>query len=582
MKVFTTCLFLIIATVVFSQTQYIDQADELGVNHSYGIGFAGGGVSLADINNDGWDDLTLATQEGDNVQIYLNDNGSFILQTDLIINTDQSKQILWVDFDNDGDKDLFLATFDGINRLYENDGNLNLTDITLQSGLIYFPTPTYGASFGDYDRDGFLDLYYGNKTNSFPTNRCFLFHNNGDGTFSEQGLDIGLHDSGKAAFCSAFFDLDNNRWQDIYTANDKTTINSVFYNNGDGSFSDIGESSNGAQSMNAMCVAVGDYDNNGFLDIYVSNTPEGNALLQNNGDHTFNEVAEASGTLFEGIGWASNFFDANNDGDLDLYVSAMVLSDSSQTSLFYDNNNDGTFSTPDAGFENDTATVYCNAIGDINQDGYPDILTNTANAPSKIWMNQGGNHHWLKIKLEGVVSNKDGIGTMIECYVNGSKQIRYTHCGIGYLGQNSETELFGLADEIMVDSIVIKWLSGHNDVLYDLPVNEIYTVIEGSTTDGEIYIDPDIGEITIATNEIQAQSSWKIYPNPSQESIFFESDHLATEQTTIKNIQGQTMPCPASDIDNKRHFNIQNLPAGIFFIEIKNDGKIYTIPFVKR
>lgn len=564
------------------QINFVNKADLTGVDHSYGIGYSGGGVSLVDINNDGWDDLTLATQDGDNLQIYLNDNGQFILQPDLIDNTTQAKQVLWVDFDNDGDKDLFVACFDGVNRLYENDGNMQFTDITLSSGLPLIATPTYGACFGDYNRDGYLDLYFSYKTNYFLSNRNFLYKNNGDGTFLDVTFSSFSADHGKSPFCSSFLDYNNDNWPDIYTAQDKTTTNSLLKNNGDGTYSDVSEDTNSDLVMNAMCVAVGDYDNNGYSDIYISNTPIGNALLQNIGDETFEEVAVTSGTLFEGTGWGSNFLDADNDGDLDLYVSAMIISATSQISVFYENEGDGTFSQPNAGFVGDTVTVFSNAVGDFNNDGYPDILTNTYQDPSAVWENQGGNNNWIKVKLEGVVSNRDGIGSRIEIYNNGQKQIRYTHCGIGYLGQNSETEIIGLGTSDIVDSIKIIWSSGHTDILYDQPSGDKLYIQEGSTTNDQIFIDTtanfEIIEVGINSLSNKIDHGFIISPNPVNDLLNITSTkNEGFQSLTIHNSMGEVIRTYGS----KNQINISFLHQGYYYINIKSKGGEFIIPFVK-
>lgn len=570
----------LISNYIQAQINFINQADTIGVDHSYGFGISGGGVSTVDINGDGWDDLTLATQDGDNLQIYLNNDGNFILQSDLITNTSQSKQVLWVDFDNDGDKDLFVACFDGINRLYENDGNMEFTDITFSSGLPSFSTPTFGACFGDYNRDGFVDLYFSIKTNDFSTNRNFLYQNNGDGTFMDVTFASLSTDQGKSPFCSAFLDFNNDNWPDIYTAHDKTTINTLLKNNGDGTFTDESVNSNSDLVMNAMCVAVGDYDNNGYSDIYVSNSPEGNALLQNNGDNTFGEVAVATGTLFEGIGWGSNFFDADNDGDLDLYVSAMVISATSQLSTFYQNDY-GIFSQPNAGFIGDTSSVFSNAIGDFNNDGYPDIITNTFQDASAVWENQGGNNNWIKVKLEGVVSNRDGIGSRIEIYNDGQKQIRYTHCGIGYLGQNSETEIIGLGTYTTVDSVKVHWSSGHTDVLYDQAAGDKLSIIEGSSSNDEIYIDPtanfEMDTVISSISTLENDHGILLSPNPASDILNITSTYELIQSVTVYNVMGKILLFEESE----NQIDISFLRPGYYLIKVKVKDHEIILPFLK-
>ncbi len=577
--IFFTC---IIPLEAWSQTHYVDKAAEVGVNHSYGIGVAGGGVSLVDINGDGWDDLSLASQEGDVIKVYLNNNGIFELQSNLALNNNESKQILWVDLDNDGDKDLFITVLEGINRIFENIGNLTMVDITPNSGLPFTATSTYGAIFGDYDRDGYLDLYYGEKTLVFSTNQGHLFRNNGDLTFTEITGESNTTDLGKAPFCSVFFDLENDGWPDIYTAHDKTNINTLLRNNGDGTYTDASVSSGADMEMNAMGIAVGDYDNNGFLDLYISNTPIGNALLQNNGDSTFDEVAVESGTLFEGIGWSCNFLDVDNDGFLDLYVTATVISDISTPSTLYMNLTDGTFAPPSTGFTGDTVTVHSHAIGDFNNDGYPDIFTNPFDeAPAKVWENQGGNHHFIKVSLEGVISNRDGIGSFIEVFANGNRYIRYTHCGVGYLGQNSNTEIIGIGEASAVDSIRVKWSSGHIDVLYNPTINELHHIVEGSTTNGDIQIEPGTGfDNETTSNTLISSSSIHIYPNPTDQYIHIDTQNSKErfDNVQILGLDGTVL----SDIPFINKLDLGNIPNGTYLLRLSGKEGIHHFPFIKH
>ncbi|MEN0006880.1 MAG: VCBS repeat-containing protein, partial [Bacteroidota bacterium] len=238
-----------------AQIFFTDQATALGINHQYDFSIPGGGVSFVDFNGDGWDDLTLATDEEAHIQFYQNNNGSFELLEPLVPYTGQTEQLLWVDYDNDGDKDLYVATFRDYNRLYENVGDLELVEVTEEVGLPLDTVNTYGAAFGDYDRDGWLDLYYGIRTGVIPNNTMALFRNNGDGSFSETTIFANAQDPGNAPFCSTFLDYNNDHWPDLYTANDRFTRNTLLKNNGDGTFSDNSIFSGTALAMNAMCVA---------------------------------------------------------------------------------------------------------------------------------------------------------------------------------------------------------------------------------------------------------------------------------------------------------------------------------------
>lgn len=540
------CLILVISVVTtFSlsgQNLFSDVSAESGIVHSYGIG-GGGGVSFCDFDGDGLDDLTLAGNSGSMISFYRNTGEGFEELTPLVSDTFETKQIIWVDYDNDGDKDLYLSSLNGPNRLFNNDGDLNMTDVTEAAGLPLDVFESYGACWGDIDRDGWLDVYFTKRAVNFPTNRAWMYRNNGDGTFTDISESSMTDDPGKAAFMPVFFDFNGNLWQDIYVAQDKTTINSVFKNNGNLTFTDIGESSGGDVSINAMCVAAGDYDNDGDLDIYVSNTPEGNKLLNNQGDETFVEMADASGVGFYGIGWGSNFLDSDLDGDLDLYASGMSIGSELVSSLFFENVGEGQFEIPDANFAGDTVSSFANAVGDYNNDGLPDIfVVNTAPFNSHLWGNmaQNNDNNYLKVKLSGVLSNKAGIGSWISIFTDGERQVRYTHCGIGFLGQNSETEIFGLGSAETVDSLHVTWLTGHVDRLYDISANQTLSIEEGSTTGGDIYVDPEIGANSIFNPEPRVEkATFKVIPNPSQGELRIQSPDFPFNELTIFNLEGQ-------------------------------------------
>ncbi|MDX1702203.1 MAG: VCBS repeat-containing protein, partial [Melioribacteraceae bacterium] len=320
-----------------SQILFEDKAQELGINITGSYSSVLGGVSFFDYNNDGWDDLTFASKENIPVKFFQNNSGNFTEQMFNISILGHSKQVLWVDYDNDGDNDLFVTKLDGPNKLYQNDGSFTFTDVTVDAGFPSINMYTYGASFGDYDNDGNLDLFLSNKDDSFLIPNK-LYRNNGNGTFTDVSITAGISTSGHLSFCSSFFDFDKDGFQDIYISNDRFANKNILYkNDGDGTFTDVSLSSGTDIAANAMSTTIDDYNNDGWLDIYVTNTSEGNYLLKNNGDGTFTNVASSTGTIFNSIGWGANFFDADNDTDMDLYVSSMIDDSSSGllTTAFY-------------------------------------------------------------------------------------------------------------------------------------------------------------------------------------------------------------------------------------------------------
>ncbi|MGI9543130.1 MAG: FG-GAP repeat domain-containing protein, partial [Cyclobacteriaceae bacterium] len=436
MRILITFSLLVLTEIVAAQT-FPEVAAVLGIDHHYGLGSAGGGVSFYDFNQDGWDDLTFASHSGDSIYFFENRQGVFIKVPSFVTNFCESKQILWVDYDNDGDKDLFVSCYLAANRLYNNNGKMVFTDVTEQSGLPLSSEKTFGVAWADYDNDGWLDLYITNKPEGTGSSSNQLYRNVENGSFIETTSVAGVADVGKKPFSVSFLDYNNDGAADIYIAQDKKAVNTFLENNGDGSYDDVSVDSKSDLSMEGMCVAVGDYDSDGYQDIYISNISEGNRLLKNNGNETFSEVSENTGVAYHGIGWGSNFLDYDNDCDLDLYVSGSLEGSDQVPSIMYTNNGAGNFENTDVGFAGDTVISFSNAIGDIDNDGYPDVAVNNFDEyPSMVWRNTGGTNNWIKIQLQGVQSNRDGIGTSIRAYFDNRNIIRYTHCGIGFLAQN--------------------------------------------------------------------------------------------------------------------------------------------------
>ncbi len=493
--------------ILMAQISYFDAASQAGITHQYLMGAPGGGVSCVDFDGDGWDDITLATYEGAPISFYKNQgDGTFQLLPPLVDHMEESKHVLWVDFDNDTDMDLYVTTYEGSNRLYRNNGNLVMEDITFEAGFPLDSLRHFGACWGDFDRDGWLDLYYTERSTltSGTTNKNRLFKNNADGTFTEVTTSSNSMDANKLPFCAAFLDYDNDKWPDLYIANDKWHPNTLLRNNGNGTFLDVSSATQAGIVISAMCVTIGDYNNDAMQDIYITNIADGNVLLKNQtltGLNYFVDDTDVANVGFYGVAWGSNFLDADNDGALDLYVSGANIGSNTPSSAFYKNQGDGAFSQISTGFQGDTVKSYCNAVGDFNQDGFPDIMvSNFAPYNSQLWENTGGTNQWLKIKLQGVKSNHQGIGSKIELYSNDEYQMRYTHCGIGYMGQNSNTEIIGLKNSDQADSILITWPTGHVDKLFNIAANQVLNITEGSTTNGIIAIDTDVTIINPTSN----------------------------------------------------------------------------------
>lgn len=488
---------------------YTDVTRELGISHTFGQDAFGGGVSFYDFDQDGWDDITLATQQGDSVVFYRNNgNGFDEVYFDGVHHAGHVKQILWCDYDNDGDKDLYISGRSWDNYIYINDGAFSFTPYLLPPTPPFATGDTYSAAFGDFDLDGDLDLFIANRIGSIPLPNQ-LFRNEGDGTMTDITSDFEFDTTYQLTFCAYWVDYNNDLLPDLYTAEDRHFVNKLYRNTGDGLLRDDCNDCGAEIVIEAMSVSPGDYDNDGDLDIYVSNTEAGNALLHNNGDGTFTDTAMALGVGYYQVAWGSTFFDYDHDRDLDLYVSGSTNGTTMRNQL-YENLDLTSFTEATAGFVGDSTRSFSHAIGDLDNDGYYDIaVLNIDPDSSQVWRSSGGQNNWIKIELEGTLSNREGVGSWIEVWTEGERQVKYTMCGVGYLAQNSSREIFGLAQASSIDSIIVRWTSGVVDKLCDVASNQLVKITEGTHnctstsvrstqySDVTVYPNPTSGRVTL-------------------------------------------------------------------------------------
>ncbi len=573
--------FLFFSNILYSQIAFEDVASYIGVDYSYGDSEYGGGVSFADFNNDGWDDITYASEDGAQVYFFKNNNGVFNLVTlNGISNTYKTKQVIWIDYDNDGDKDLFATAIEGINQFYRNDGDMSFTNISSTIGFFQTDLFTYGASFGDIDNDGDLDAFISNRTNTEENQRNYLYRND-EGIYIDITQSSGIpiqdedgNENSQLSFCTIFFDYNKDGFQDIYLANDKIdNINRLYKNLGDGTFEDVSVASGSGIAVNAMTTTLGDYNNDGWFDIYITNTQSsqagnGNVLLMNNADGTFTNVAEETGTTFNSFAWGAVFLDADNDTLLDLYVSGGFDGSigSFLSAAFYHQQNDGTFVIPqNIGFENDTRKSYSNAIGDINNDGKPDIIVCNDTENNFLWENKTVNeNNWLKVKLEGVISNRDGIGNTIEISIDGQSQYRYTLAGEGYLSQNSFYEFFGTGTATEIDYIKVTWTAtGIIETITNIDVNQAIIIKEGSGI--------------LSNTDIQTDNLFSMYPNPSNNGIFklsiSDNERVSLQ---IFDLSGRLVT-KKDDLRNNDEIDVSHYHKGIYIAKISSGRNISSI-----
>jgi enediyne biosynthesis protein E4 len=428
------------------------------------------------------------------------------------------------DFDNDGVLDIFVTGYGG-NALYRGLGNCKFEDVTEKAGVRGSGFMT-GAAWADYDKDGFVDIFVSryvqvdlDSAAAFGTCKfrgivvqCgpwgmtgetdLLFHNRGDGTFEEVAKKAGVSDSnGYYGLGVVWGDYDNDGWPDLYVAND-TGPNFLYHNNHDGTFTDQGMPAGAALSSEgdaegSMGVDFGDYDHDGRLDIFVTNfADQEDNLYHNLGAKGFDEVSWKAGVAkpsYPYVKWGTGFFDFDNDGWVDLFVaSGHVYPQMDQLEgvarykeplLLHMNNHDGTFTESSAAAGLGAVPVASRrgaAFGDVANDGNVDVLLlNVGEAPTLL-MNHGvmGNHR-VEFRLSGTKSNRAAIGARVTVRAGKLVQIGEVRGGASYLSQNDLRLHFGLGKVAVIDSVEVLWPSGAVEKFVNAAADRIYMLVEG-------------------------------------------------------------------------------------------------------
>ncbi|MEP2935726.1 MAG: FG-GAP-like repeat-containing protein [Gilvibacter sp.] len=562
-------LVFIFSTTVQGQILFEESAASLGYVQNRNI-FEGTGISFADFDGDGWDDITVPSNLGEPVYFYKNNGGTFS-QVSFTIDDQlsETKAVVWVDFDNDGDKDLFVSSPEAPNQFYRND-DFVFTDITASAGLPTTAVFTHSASWGDYDNDGFLDVFLANKDLDMIIPNM-LYHNDGDGTFTLANTSSNIGDRTENTFQGTFYDINNDGWMELYLINDRIITKNVMYKNtGSGTFNDISFFSGTDYQMAAMSAAIQDYDYDGFIDMYITNTTydasdpvPGNVLMKNNGDETFSNQAAPAAVRFDYFSWGAVWLDGDNDSYPDFYVSGQFNTTGGGIlpSAYYDNIKDGRFERiPDQGFEDDLAFSYGNAIGDVNNDGFADIIVSNGEPDfDYIWLNKTSeinDNGYLKVNLEGTISNRDGVGAKIEILVNGKTQYRFTATVEGYLSQNSSTEFFGLSNATIVDMVKVYWPSGIVDEHNDLAINQTIKIIE----DGPL----------LSVDTKPANFEARLYPNPAQDEVSVRLPNSMNVDVKVYNMLGQLV-LGEQKTASSFSLNIADWPSGSYIVSIESE-----------
>jgi len=490
----------------------------------------GSGAAWIDVENDGDYDIYLVNGSGGpetTNALYLNmGDGSFLPQTKAcgVLDAGEGMAVSVADYDNDGFSDMMVMNF-GDFILFHNNGDGTFTDVT-STAFSKVDEIWYGtSSWGDFDGDGNLDVYIagyvdlsknnGNEGLRFPMDfqgfPNYLFHNNGDGTFTDIAKSSGVQDGFRKTMQVLVADFNDDSRPDILVGND-TDPNGLYLNNGDGTFKEFSGPSGLSSTDGSMGITWGDYNNDQMMDLYVSNYTGEADLLLTMVDNTSSNDGKTKNAIFMAdfdspiiqqktwplVGWGTGFVDLDNDTDLDLFVAGGHLNgvsgDNRDFNVLFENTGDGKFidSSESSGVLETGKRIHRATIfGDYDNDGKVDFYVvnngeesydDESDRHGVLYHNDStpapGSDNWLKVKLQGTKSNRDAFGTKLQLVTGEKTQIREHVSGEGYFSSNAQEVHFGLGKAEQIDSLTITWPSGTVEEIKDIKPNQTITRVE--------------------------------------------------------------------------------------------------------
>lgn len=527
-------------------------------------------VNWIDVNNDGLPDcqITNGPSGGQNNALYINTgNGNFtaLVNDTIVRDNTPSDGATWADANNDGNSDAFVANWYNVNNLmYMGSGTGTFTQVSTGD-----PVNNAGysetAAWGDYDTDGFVDLYV---TNSAGNKRNFLYHNNGNGTFTRILTGAEVTDTYESR-CVNWTDLDNDGDLDIFVTNESGQNENIYRNDGGGTFVSVTSGILVNDGGRTMSSSWADYDNDGDLDVFLANDLGNDALFRNDGNFVFTKMVNDTVSNSGGNSFSSAWSDVDNDGDLDLYVTNSFWANTKLVNFFFLNNGNGTFTrNSSSAVVADSAWSYGCAFADYDNDGFEDLAVatvrfNNVDEPDLLYHNNGNSNNWITITLQGTMTNRAAIGTKIRlrAIINGNPvwQMREISAQHGYCSQNDWRAHFGLGNATTVDTVIVEWLGTNPQIFTGLAINQFITINEGSGISG--------------LSDNKAAPAFRIDPNPSGgfftvyagENGFSKNDLLRITDTSGKVVK----EIPLTAAHGNQAIDLHQLPAGIYFATLQ-------------
>ena len=471
MKRLLPALLIFASYITSAQIHFADKTNFSGLGGT----LLNNGISLGDYDNDGREDIYVSALNGGPNRLYRN-MGNLIFQDVSaaagVNYSGTSKLSSWADIDNDGDADLYVGNRDELDLLYINNGDGTFAEEAALRG-IQNPFPASSVLFSDVNRDGWLDLYIGNVNN--PN---VLYMNDGHGYFNDHTESSGTGDQA-VAMGSVFYDFDLDGDDDLYLTHDAQVPYILFENMGNATFQNISQEANVNYAGFGMGVDVADYNLDGYMDMYITNLYD-NVLYQNNGDGTFTDVAPLFGVNDPGMGWGTVWADFDNDRYPDIYVSNDTYFSPYPNRLYRNVNAEAFALVSGADPCESPYAGYASVSADLDDDGMMDLLVANNGFPGvQLFENIADTNHYISFRLEGVTSNRDAIGVKIE--VHTALGVQYDHVigNSGWAGNNGRWIHFGLADQTIVEKVLIRWPSGEVEEIEGLTADQKYRIREG-------------------------------------------------------------------------------------------------------
>jgi len=471
---------------------FVDKTSSLGIgNIPLTTASFGAGVACADFDGDGDVDLLVPSAAGQPFIYLRNDGGQTF--TDMSATAGlglcaQPTAVAVADFDNDGDADCAVANWRRPLQFFVNDGTGRFIDQAFALGVSR-SSSAWSLSFGDYDRDGFVDLYVGNRElGSTSSGEPNILHRNLRGTgFTDVAPRAGVDHLG-LTYAAPFFDYNEDGWPDIFVANDKGPLgvpNTIFANNGDGTFSDAGPNLNASQAIDGMGVDFLDVFCDGGVDVFCTDSPVDHLFLHwNPATGRYVDDTYTFGLTGAGVGWATHWFDYDNDGWQDLHI----VHNGAPNQLLRHPGTAAPGPWQDNGFTLGLGSFYPQfsaTLLDYDNDGRVDVLQRfpvgrgfQSPVGLSIHRNEEPQAHWLKIRTRGTVSNRDGLGARVVVRTGTHRQRQWVRSGTGYLSSRDMRLHFGLGSSTAVDEIEVTWPSGQVQLLEQVAANQVLEIVE--------------------------------------------------------------------------------------------------------